>query len=157
MTATTTGAHGAVGPAPTFAEALRVWARIGVTSFGGPAGQIALMHRTLVEEKGWAMGMAFGDLPAGAGAGVEKTLKSVPETLARNAGGKVISTKEIKLDKKHPGIEMELSITKPIKGHLAMRLYIVGDRVYEVTALGETLRLSDKKVKEFLDSLKVTK
>ena len=36
---------------PTFAEALRVWARIGVTSFGGPAGQIALMHRTLVEEK----------------------------------------------------------------------------------------------------------
>jgi len=38
---------------PTFAEALRVWARIGVISFGGPAGQIALMHRTLVEEKRW--------------------------------------------------------------------------------------------------------
>jgi chromate transporter len=38
---------------PTFAEALRVWAKIGVTSFGGPAGQIALMHRVLVEEKKW--------------------------------------------------------------------------------------------------------
>jgi chromate transporter len=36
-----------------FAEALRVWARIGVTSFGGPAGQIALMHRVLVEERRW--------------------------------------------------------------------------------------------------------
>jgi chromate transporter len=39
--------------APAFPEALRVWARIGVLSFGGPAGQIALMHRVLVEEKKW--------------------------------------------------------------------------------------------------------
>jgi chromate transporter len=38
---------------PTFAEALRVWAKIGLLSFGGPAGQIALMHRTLVDEKRW--------------------------------------------------------------------------------------------------------
>src|SRR4051795_259568 len=34
-------------------EALRVWARIAALSFGGPAGQIALMHRILVEEKRW--------------------------------------------------------------------------------------------------------
>ncbi|MCP1337414.1 chromate efflux transporter [Futiania mangrovi] len=40
-------------PPPGFAEALRTWARIGVLSFGGPAGQIALMHRVLVEEKRW--------------------------------------------------------------------------------------------------------
>ncbi|MGH6735955.1 MAG: chromate efflux transporter [Methyloceanibacter sp.] len=40
-------------PEPTFREALSVWAKIGVTSFGGPAGQIALMHRVLVEERGW--------------------------------------------------------------------------------------------------------
>jgi chromate transporter len=33
--------------------ALRVWARIGFLSFGGPAGQIALMHRVLVEERKW--------------------------------------------------------------------------------------------------------
>lgn len=38
---------------PSFAEAFRVWARIGVLSFGGPAGQIALMHREIVEERGW--------------------------------------------------------------------------------------------------------
>jgi len=31
----------------------RVWARIGLLSFGGPAGQIALMHRDLVERRGW--------------------------------------------------------------------------------------------------------
>ncbi|MGB2931353.1 MAG: chromate efflux transporter [Methyloceanibacter sp.] len=38
---------------PSFREALAVWARIGVLSFGGPAGQIALMHRVLVEERRW--------------------------------------------------------------------------------------------------------
>lgn len=38
---------------PTFKEALKVWAKIGLLSFGGPAGQIALMHRELVEERRW--------------------------------------------------------------------------------------------------------
>ncbi|NKJ42122.1 chromate efflux transporter [Novosphingobium sp. SG720] len=38
---------------PTFGELVRVAARIGCLSFGGPAGQIALMHRELVDERGW--------------------------------------------------------------------------------------------------------
>lgn len=37
----------------TFADATRVFARIGLLSFGGPAGQIALMHRELVEQRPW--------------------------------------------------------------------------------------------------------
>jgi len=37
----------------SFGEALGVWLRIGVLSFGGPAAQIALMHRMLVEERQW--------------------------------------------------------------------------------------------------------
>lgn len=40
-------------PSPTFGEALRTWLRIGCLGFGGPAGQIALMHRIVVEEKRW--------------------------------------------------------------------------------------------------------
>jgi chromate transporter len=36
-----------------FGEAVRVWARIALLSFGGPAGQIAVMHRILVDEKRW--------------------------------------------------------------------------------------------------------
>lgn len=40
-------------PLPDFAEMTRVFVRIGCLSFGGPAGQIALMHRELVEERGW--------------------------------------------------------------------------------------------------------
>lgn len=39
--------------AVSFAEATRLWARIGWLSFGGPAGQIALMHRELVEQRRW--------------------------------------------------------------------------------------------------------
>ena len=38
---------------PTFAELVRVSARIGCLSFGGPVGQIALMHQELVEERRW--------------------------------------------------------------------------------------------------------
>ncbi|MGO4175992.1 chromate transporter, partial [Bosea sp. TAF32] len=37
----------------SFGEALRVWARVAALSFGGPAGQIAVMHRIIVEEKRW--------------------------------------------------------------------------------------------------------
>jgi chromate transporter len=45
-------------PAPpahgvSFGEAARVWARVAALSFGGPAGQIAVMHRILVDEKRW--------------------------------------------------------------------------------------------------------
>ena len=39
--------------APTRAEAFRYWLRLGCISFGGPTGQIALMHRELVDEKRW--------------------------------------------------------------------------------------------------------
>lgn len=40
-------------PAPTLGEATRLWAKIGVLSFGGPAAQIALMHREIVDVKRW--------------------------------------------------------------------------------------------------------
>ncbi|KAA3450208.1 chromate transporter [Mesorhizobium sp. SARCC-RB16n] len=38
---------------PSFREATKLWAKIGLLSFGGPAGQIALMHKELVEERRW--------------------------------------------------------------------------------------------------------
>ena len=39
-------------PVP-FGDAVKVWARIAALSFGGPAGQIAVMHRILIDEKRW--------------------------------------------------------------------------------------------------------
>jgi chromate transporter len=44
---------------PTPGEALRVWLRIGVLSFGGPAAQIALMHREIVDGKRWLSEQQF--------------------------------------------------------------------------------------------------
>src|SRR6185437_7469414 len=38
---------------PPFGEAFKVWFKIGCINFGGPAGQIAMMHRILVDEKKW--------------------------------------------------------------------------------------------------------
>jgi chromate transporter len=43
----------ATGTRPSFGEAFLVWLKIGCINFGGPAGQIALMHRVLVDEKKW--------------------------------------------------------------------------------------------------------
>lgn len=60
MSATPTASEPALPPgaldaarAVSFMEATRVWLRIAVLSFGGSAGQIAVMHRILVEEKRW--------------------------------------------------------------------------------------------------------
>ena len=47
MTKTETNIH------PSFAEAFKVWLKIGCINFGGPAAQIALMHRVTVDEKKW--------------------------------------------------------------------------------------------------------
>jgi chromate transporter len=38
---------------PTFKEAVKFWIKLGFISFGGPAGQIAIMHEFLVEKKKW--------------------------------------------------------------------------------------------------------
>jgi len=45
--------HTDAPPVPTRAEAFRYWWKLGWISFGGPAGQIAIMHRELVEQKRW--------------------------------------------------------------------------------------------------------
>ncbi len=46
-------AAGGAQTAVRFAEALRFWVKLGFISFGGPAGQIAIMHRELVDRRRW--------------------------------------------------------------------------------------------------------
>lgn len=44
---------------PTFKEALKFWIKLGFISFGGPAGQVAIMHEYLVEKKKWISNSKF--------------------------------------------------------------------------------------------------
>jgi chromate transporter len=44
---------------PSFGEAFKVWLKIGCINFGGPAGQIALMHRIVVDDKKWVEDARF--------------------------------------------------------------------------------------------------
>jgi chromate transporter len=53
MDATTNQAKADAGHGISFRDAFRVWLRVALLSFGGPAGQIAVMHRILVDEKNW--------------------------------------------------------------------------------------------------------
>lgn len=44
---------------PTFKEALKFWLKLGFISFGGPAGQVAIMHEFLVDKKKWISDSRF--------------------------------------------------------------------------------------------------
>jgi chromate transporter len=51
--ATNAGLETAASPPVALSEATRTWASVAALSFGGPAGQIAIMHRIIVQEKRW--------------------------------------------------------------------------------------------------------
>ena len=51
--------HTAAVERPSIAQATRVWWRIGILSFGGPAAQIALMHKEVVEKRQWLTEQQF--------------------------------------------------------------------------------------------------
>lgn len=53
------GLVGEVPQLPTLAETTSVWFKIGCLSFGGPAGQIALLHREVVDNRNWVSDRRF--------------------------------------------------------------------------------------------------
>jgi chromate transporter len=47
------------GAPVSFCSAVRAWLYVGLNSFGGPAGQIAILHREIVERRGWVSERRF--------------------------------------------------------------------------------------------------
>lgn len=58
-TGTTAASPDVAPPLPSLGEATRVWTKIGFLSFGGPAGQIALLHREVVDDRNWVSDRRF--------------------------------------------------------------------------------------------------
>jgi chromate transporter len=52
-------AAGSQSPPPSFLEAVRLWLKVGLISFGGPAGQIAILHEELVDRRHWVDERSF--------------------------------------------------------------------------------------------------
>ena len=59
MSDSTDSTDHAPAPAPSFAQAARLWLKVGLISFGGPAGQIAILHQELVDRRRWISEAAF--------------------------------------------------------------------------------------------------
>jgi hypothetical protein len=66
-----------ISPSPPFAEAARFWVKLGFISFGGPAGQIAILHREVVEPVATLDGFTVqdGNLAGGAAEGNESEFR----------------------------------------------------------------------------------
>ncbi|MGC2774573.1 MAG: chromate efflux transporter [Bradyrhizobium sp.] len=59
LASSTTPTEADAGHGVSFTDAFRVWLRVALLSFGGPAGQIAVMHRIIVDEKRWVSESRF--------------------------------------------------------------------------------------------------
>jgi hypothetical protein len=87
------------------------------------------------------------------------TLKTVLEQVRQAAQdslkGKVLSEKKIKLDDKYPGVELQVEVPE---GRLyRSRVYVVNDRLYQVTVLGPKKTALSKEADQVLDSFQLTK
>lgn len=76
------------------------------------------------------------------------------DSAIKNLQGELISSKEIKLDKTHPGLEFKIKISL---GLYRSRAYLVGPRMYQVTILAAEEKATSPHADKFLDSLEVTK
>jgi hypothetical protein len=116
-----------------------------------PAGPLTL-HFEMVENRNDAWGVGYADLPPGTPFDYEGAVKG----MANANGGTVNVNRDFTLDGVK-GREVEISITKPVKGYTTARIIVVNNRLYEVLAVGTKQKLDDPEVKKFFESFKVNK
>jgi hypothetical protein len=106
----------------------------------------------IVEESGGAYSVVFqrnpGELP-----GMERmVLDKMKDVLS--ASTKIKSTKELTLDGKYPGIELSGEMPTPPGTEMRNRVYLVGDKLYQVMIIGKPGFVSSGDADKFLDSFK---
>ena len=83
---------------------------------------------------------------------IQEILEAGRDNTTRTGEGKLIRSKKIKLAGKHEGIDAEASITKPLKGLVRMRGYMVGSRLYTIMVAGPEDFVNRPETQRFLDS-----
>ncbi len=93
--------------------------------------------------------LALADIPPGQPTSLDGGVQGA----ANAVSGTVLSQTDFTLGTV-TGREVEIASTKP-RGHISLRIIVVGNRLYQAAAGGSSIRLSDPDVRKFLDSLKI--
>ena len=119
------------------------------------AGQLEL-HIFVLDQKDRAYLVTYSDYPAGTVKdNADKVLTGVVEGNAKSLKGKVASEEKITIGKKkYPGREIRIEMDDK-KGLYRARVYLVGDRLYQVVALGPDEFAKGKAVDDYLKSFAI--
>jgi hypothetical protein len=119
------------------------------------AGELDV-YMFVVDQKDRGYITSYTDYPKGTvtNKNREKVLEGARDGSVKGVKGKLISDKKIKLGKMHDGYELQIQL--PNKGvTIRSRIYLVGDRLYQVVALGPADFTKGKEVDAYFDSFKV--
>ena len=113
-------------------------------------------HMFLVDLKDRAYLVSYNDYKAGSvGANTEKVLGGVVDGSARGVKGKLVKDEKITLgEKKYPGHDITIELPGN-QGFYRAKVYLVGDRLYQVVALGPDEFIKSKPVEEYFKSFKL--
>jgi hypothetical protein len=116
------------------------------------------VHMFLLDLKDRVYLVSYNDYPADSvGTKVESVLDGVVEGNAKAIKGKVVSSERIKFGKKeYPGRDIRIEFGGEKKNIYRARVYLVGDRLYQVVALGPDEFTKSKEVDEYFKSFAIT-
>lgn len=122
-------------------------------SFTENANDVTMtFHNQIVELKKRAYLVSHSDIPAGAGFDMNEGLKGVLGRL----NGKVVSQSDVTIAGK-PGKQAVVKVTTPKKGICVLQMVVANGKVYQLMAIGSTIKADSEEVQRFLKSFELTK
>jgi hypothetical protein len=119
-----------------------------------PAGTL---HALQVRGPSGDWTVSWIDLPAEAKPPTaEARLDAIRKSLAERLRGTVVTQKKVELEKKHPGRDLVLDLG-PGRGLLRTRVFLAGNRLYQLTVQGAKEQVESPAAQKVLDSFTLTK
>jgi len=88
---------------------------------------------------------------------IQTRLKAARDGAVTASKAKLISDRKIKLGNKHPGLELRATIKQPAEGLIRQRIYLVGNKMYQIMVLGKEEVADSDEATKFLNSLELKK